>query len=76
MLQRVSSLPLLTDGELIRTQAFIDGQWVDGEHGKFAVANPADGGRLVEVANCGGADAQRAIAAAERAFPAWRARLA
>jgi len=76
MLQRVSSLPSLTDGELIRTQAFIDGQWVDGGHGKFAVANPADGGRLVEVANCGGADAQRAIAAAERAFPSWRARLA
>jgi succinate-semialdehyde dehydrogenase/glutarate-semialdehyde dehydrogenase len=76
MLQRVSSLPSLSDGALVRTQAYIDGQWVDGAHGKFEVLNPADGGRLVEVANCGGADAQRAVDAAQRAFPAWRAKTA
>ncbi len=76
MLQRVSSLPTLTDTALVRTQAFIDGAWVDGSQGKFAVTNPADGGTLVEVANCGPAEAQRAIDAAAKAFPAWRAKTA
>jgi len=76
MLQRVSSLPALSDTALVRTQAFIDGAWVDGSQGKFAVTNPADGGALVEVANCGAAEAQRAIDAAAKAFPAWRARTA
>ena len=76
MLQRVSSLPTLTDTALVRTQAFIDGAWVDGSQGKFAVTNPADGGKLVEVANCGAAETQRAIDAAARAFPAWRAKTA
>ena len=76
MLQRVSSLPPLTDSALVRAQAFIDGQWCDGAHGRFVVVNPADGGRLTEVANCGAADAQRALDAAQRAFPAWRAKTA
>jgi succinate-semialdehyde dehydrogenase/glutarate-semialdehyde dehydrogenase len=76
MLQRVSSLPKLNDAPLLRTQAYVDGQWRDGEHGKFAVTNPADAGCLADVANCGAGDAQAAIAAAERALPAWRARTA
>jgi succinate-semialdehyde dehydrogenase/glutarate-semialdehyde dehydrogenase len=76
MLQRVSSLPSLSDPDLVRTQAFIDGQWVEGAHGRFAVTNPADGGRLLDVTNCGPADAERAIAAAQRAFAPWRARTA
>jgi succinate-semialdehyde dehydrogenase/glutarate-semialdehyde dehydrogenase len=62
-----------TDRRLLRTQAYIDGAWVDGSHGSFAVHNPADGQRVADVGNCSAADAQRAIAAAERAFPAWRA---
>jgi succinate-semialdehyde dehydrogenase/glutarate-semialdehyde dehydrogenase len=76
MLQRVSALPSFTDAALVKAQAFIDGQWTDGGQGRFAVTNPADGGRLIEVANCGPADAQRAIEAAHRAFAAWRARTA
>jgi succinate-semialdehyde dehydrogenase/glutarate-semialdehyde dehydrogenase len=76
MLQRVSSLPKLGDPSLTRAQAYIDGDWCDGTHGRFAVDNPADGGLLVEVANCGGADAQRAIDAAAAALPAWRAKTA
>ncbi|MCU0950255.1 MAG: NAD-dependent succinate-semialdehyde dehydrogenase [Burkholderiaceae bacterium] len=76
MLQRVSSLPSFNDGALVKTQAYIDGQWCDGEHGRFDVTNPADGGRLLDVANCGAADAQRAIDAAARALPLWRAKTA
>jgi succinate-semialdehyde dehydrogenase/glutarate-semialdehyde dehydrogenase len=76
MLQRVASLPKLNDPALLRTQAYVDGQWRDGQHGKFTVTNPAGGGQLSEVANCGAADTQAAIDAAERAFPAWRGKTA
>jgi succinate-semialdehyde dehydrogenase/glutarate-semialdehyde dehydrogenase len=76
MLQRVSPLPSLTDPSLVRTQAYIDGAWMDGSAGRFDVRNPADGGKLAEVANCGAPDAERAIAAASRAWPAWRSRTA
>jgi len=76
MPHRASALPPLEDGELLKTRAFIDGAWVDGSLGRFAVVNPADGGRLAEVANCGARDAAQAIAAAERAYPAWRAKTA
>jgi succinate-semialdehyde dehydrogenase/glutarate-semialdehyde dehydrogenase len=72
MLQRVSPLPSLTDPSLVRTQAYIDGAWMDGSAGRFDVRNPADGGKLAEVANCAAPDAERAIAAASRAWPAWR----
>ncbi len=76
MLQRVSSLPKFNDPALLRAQAYIDGAWSDGAHGKFSVTNPADGGTLIEVANCGTADAQRAIDAAAKAMPAWRSKTA
>jgi succinate-semialdehyde dehydrogenase/glutarate-semialdehyde dehydrogenase len=76
MLQRVSPLPSMADPSLVRTQVYIDGAWADGSAGRFDVRNPADGGKLAEVANCGPADAERAIAAAARAWPAWRARTA
>ena len=67
MLHRVSALPPLDDGELLRSQAYIDGAWVDGSLGRFAVVTPADGGRLAEVANCGARETQQAIAAAAAA---------
>ena len=76
MLQRVSPMPPLEDSGLLKTQAFIGGAWVDGSLGRFRVVNPADGGKIAEVANCGAAEAQRAIAAAEQAYPAWRAKTA
>ena len=61
--------------ELLRTQAFIDGLWLDGgSDGLSEVRNPADG-TLVATVPCLGADgARHAIAAAERAFDSWRAR--
>jgi len=76
MSQRISSLPNLNDPALIKVHAFVDGSWSDGDVGKFPVFNPADGGRLVEVANCGARDATRAIEAAQRAFLPWRQRTA
>lgn len=76
MLQRVSPMPPLEDNGLLKNQAFIGGAWVDGSLGRFRVVNPADGGKIADVANCGAAEAQRAIAAAEQAYPAWRAKTA
>jgi len=73
MMRRASPPPPLGDGGLFRTQAFIDGAWTDGSQGRFAVLDPADGGCIAEVANCGAAETGRAIAAAQDALPAWRA---
>jgi succinate-semialdehyde dehydrogenase/glutarate-semialdehyde dehydrogenase len=66
----------MADSSLVKTQAYIDGTWVEGSAGRFEVRNPADGGKLAEVANCGPRDAERAIAAADKAWPAWRSRTA
>jgi len=76
MLQKVG-LPALTDGALLKFDAYIDGAWrgaADG--GRFAVVNPADGVAIGQVANGGREDAAAAIDAAARALPAWRARTA
>ena len=53
---------------------YIDGTWCDAQQGgSLAVINPADESVVAEVAYGGRADAERAIEAAARAFPAWRA---
>jgi len=68
---------VLADPTLLRTQAYIDGAWSDAESGAtFAVTNPADGSHLAFVPAMGAAETKRAIAAAERALPAWKAKTA
>jgi succinate-semialdehyde dehydrogenase/glutarate-semialdehyde dehydrogenase len=67
----------LTDSTLLRTQAFIGGAWVDADDGAtFAVTNPADLSPICNVASVGAVETERAIAAAEAALPAWRAKTA
>jgi succinate-semialdehyde dehydrogenase / glutarate-semialdehyde dehydrogenase len=63
----------LKDAGLIRADALIDGAW-QARAERFAVQDPATGRVIAEVSNCGPADAATAIAAAERALPAWRAK--
>jgi succinate-semialdehyde dehydrogenase / glutarate-semialdehyde dehydrogenase len=76
MLQKVG-MPALADGALLKTDAYIDGAWCGAQsNARFDVINPADGLRLAQVANCGPDDARRAIEAAQRAWPAWRAKTA
>ncbi len=76
MLQKVG-MPSLADGALLKTDAYIDGAWCAAAGGqRFAVSNPANGVRIAEVANCDAADAEQAIAAAERAWAGWRSRTA
>jgi len=56
------------------TRMLVDGKWIEAEGGKrLAVLNPADESVVAEVAYGGRAEAERAIEAAARAFPAWRA---
>jgi len=62
----------IQDRPLLRRQGFVGGEWVDAASGKhFAVNNPATGELIVQVANLGVAETERAIAAAKAAQPAW-----
>ena len=65
----------LADKNLLKTKAYINGEWVDGEGGgTFAVTDPATGESIADVASCGTAETRRAIEAAEAAMPSWRKR--
>jgi succinate-semialdehyde dehydrogenase / glutarate-semialdehyde dehydrogenase len=67
----------LTDLNLLREQAYIDGQWLEADsEARFAVTNPANGQLIAEVASVGQAETARAIAAAKAALPAWREKTA
>jgi len=65
----------LKDMRLLERRGYIDGKWVDADAGgRFAVSDPATGEKIVEVTDMGAAETRRAIEAAHRALPAWRAK--
>ncbi len=65
----------LNDPTLIRTQAYIDGTWVDGDAGEtFDVIDPATGSLVASVADVGRDETARAIDAAEVARHPWARR--
>jgi succinate-semialdehyde dehydrogenase/glutarate-semialdehyde dehydrogenase len=67
----------IKDETLLRQRGFINDQWIAADDGAtVAVTNPATGAELGRVPRMGGAETGRAIAAAEAALPAWRARTA
>jgi succinate-semialdehyde dehydrogenase / glutarate-semialdehyde dehydrogenase len=67
----------LKDPNLLKSQCFIDGQWVAADSGAVReVRNPATGELLATVPNAGTAETRRAIEAASRAFGPWRAKTA
>ena len=67
----------LKDENLLRQRGFMNGQWIAADDGAtVGVTNPATGAELGRVPRMGGAETRRAIAAAEAALPAWRARTA
>ncbi|WP_242127785.1 NAD-dependent succinate-semialdehyde dehydrogenase [Sphingobium sp. Sx8-8] len=67
----------LDNPALLIERAFIGGEWVKAASGAtVAVDNPATGAIIGTVPDCGEAETQAAIAAAEAAYPAWRARTA
>ena len=63
--------------DLLLQQAYVDGRWVDADDGAtFDVVNPATGEAIAAVPRMGAAETLRAIEAADRALPSWRAALA
>ncbi|MEW6163632.1 MAG: NAD-dependent succinate-semialdehyde dehydrogenase [Pseudomonadota bacterium] len=64
----------LRDSELQRRQAFVGGAWMAADSGaSVTITNPATGEMLGAVPDMGSAETRRAIAAAENAWPVWRA---
>jgi len=63
----------LKDTSLLRDTAYINGTWLEGAT-RFDVTNPSTQQVLASVSNVTEADAERAIAAAHAAFPAWAAK--
>lgn len=63
----------LKDRALLRTQAFINGQWINADSGEtFAVTDPATGEHLADVASVGVDETRRAIEAAQIAMSEWK----
>jgi len=74
-MSHASPLSLLKDPSLLKTDALINGQWIAGQT-RFDVLDPATGHKLADVANLGPAETEAAIAAANAAWPAWKAKTA
>ena len=67
----------LQDPKLFRQHCYLNGSWCDADSGAtLSVTNPATGAALGSVPKMGAPETCRAIEAANRAFPAWRAMLA
>ena len=59
---------------MVQNRLFIGGRFVDGVEGStFEVWNPHDGSKLADVAEARPADIDRAVEAAQGAFPDWSA---
>jgi len=64
----------LKDPSLLKTTAYIAGEWQGADDGAtFDVVNPATGEVIATVPRMGAAETRRAIDSANAAWPAWRA---
>ena len=67
----------LEDSSLLRQQCYVDGQWIGADDGgSMSVVDPATGALMGGVPVFHAAETKRAIDAANRALPAWRAKTA
>ncbi len=67
----------LKDQNLFRQHSYVDGAWIDADGGgTIEVTNPSTSEVLGTVPRLGADETGRAIAAAERAWPQWRAKTA
>ena len=65
----------IKDNSLLRSQCYINGEWLDADSGKTVdVTNPATGEVICAVPYMGEAETRRAIEGAEGAFHAWKTR--
>ena len=63
----------LTNPSLLRSQLYINGEWVDADNGEtMPVFNPASKEKIIEIPNAGAAETRRAIEAADVAFQSWK----
>jgi len=70
-------IPQLKDPTLLRQLCYVNGQWAGADGGAtMPVVNPATGKPIGTAPVMGAAETNRAIAAANAAWPAWRAKLA
>lgn len=73
---RHEALDRLADRRLLRELAYVDGHWTASEAAEsFEVTDPATGATVAFVAALDAEQTTKAIDAASRAFPAWRAAL-
>ncbi|HYM35536.1 MAG TPA: NAD-dependent succinate-semialdehyde dehydrogenase, partial [Steroidobacteraceae bacterium] len=71
------SIPALSNTHLFHQQAFVAGRWCDADNGEtIPVTNPATGKTIGVVPRMGANETKRAIDAANKALPDWRARTA
>jgi succinate-semialdehyde dehydrogenase/glutarate-semialdehyde dehydrogenase len=64
----------LSNPGLLRQQCYVAGVWCDADDGTtIDVTNPATGAVIATVPKMGAKETERAIAAAEKGYPAWRA---
>ncbi|UTW03393.1 NAD-dependent succinate-semialdehyde dehydrogenase [Amphritea atlantica] len=67
----------LKDQSLLRTQSYINGEWLDADSGKtFAVTDPSNGREIAQVADLGAAETRRAIEVADQAMQGWKKKTA
>ena len=67
----------LGDQRLFRERCYVDGAWIEAANRKtIAIEDPATGEVIATVPSLGLDETRRAIAAAEAALPAWRAKTA
>jgi succinate-semialdehyde dehydrogenase/glutarate-semialdehyde dehydrogenase len=67
----------LKDPNLFRQKAYINGSWCVADAGATnVIRNPANGEAIAAVPDMGAEETRRAIAAADAALPAWRAKTA
>ncbi len=62
----------LSNPSLFRESCYVDGAWIQASR-VIEVTNPADGSKIGTVPALGADETARAIAAADAAWPAWRA---
>mgnify|MGYP001319726651 CR=1 FL=1 len=67
----------ISDKGLLKSQAYVNGVWIDSDDGStFSVTDPANGETISDVASCGREETRRAIDVAEAAMVDWRKRSA
>ena len=67
----------LDDSELLKTQGYINGKWVDGNTKEYlSVSDPATGALLAQVASLSVTETRLAIDAAYNALPLWEQKTA